>query len=354
MSRVNQCRRSARFEWLEQRQLLAGDVLVNVVRGDLVIRGDAEGNEIAVTAGDEPGTYVVTGLNGTTVHQEGQTPASEVRVTGVRNDVRINLGEGDDSVSLTDAAVRGSVSINTGAGADEVTVDQVSARGGLAIDTADDNDTVTLGSADDTGPTPLGGRDGALEGALRIRKGIRVNLGAGNDSLTVENAASLIGIGINGGLGDDTISANGTSGSVLAILGDGGTDTISLNDVRARHAGVHAGAGNDDVTIEDSFFTTLGVALGEGDDTLSIGGNQARFAVLLGGAGEDTLEELAENDFGFQIVRGFENPDDANSSTVPLSPRLLELLDRLDDVSEAALRDLLARILGDWGLPRRR
>ncbi len=173
-------------------------------------------------------------------------------------------------------------------------------------------------------------------------------------SLTLDNAASLIGIGINGGLGDDTISASGTSGSVLAVLGGEGTDTVSLNDVRARHAGVHAGAGNDDVTIEDSFFTTLGVALGEGDDTLSIGGNQARIAVILGGAGEDTLEELSENVFGFQIVRGFENPDDANGSTIPLPPRLLELLDRLDDVSEAALRDLLARVLGDWGLPRRR
>jgi hypothetical protein len=354
MSRANKCGRSARFESLEQRQLLAGDVLVNVVRGDLLIRGDAEGNEIAVTAGAEPGAFVVTGLNGTTVHQEGQTPTTEVTVTGVRNDVRIGLGDGNDSVSLIDAEVRGSISIHTGAGDDEVTVDQVAARGGLGIDAGDDNDTVTLGSENDTGATPLGVRDGALEGALRIRKGIRVNLGNGNDTLTLENAATHIGIGVNGGLGDDTISASGTSGSILGILGGDGTDTISLNDVRARHAGVHAGAGNDDVTIEDSVFATLGVALGEGDDTLSIGGNQARFAVLLGGAGEDTLEELAENDFGFQIVRGFENPDDANGSTVPLPPRLLELLDRLDDVSEAALRDLLARILGDWGPPRRR
>jgi hypothetical protein len=170
----------------------------------------------------------------------------------------------------------------------------------------------------------------------------------------LENAATHVGIGVNGGLGDDSISASGTSGTVLAVLGGDGIDTISLNDVRARHAGIHAGAGNDDVTIQDSVFATLGVALGEGDDTLSIGGNQARFAVLLGGPGEDTLERLSENEFGFRIVRGFENPDDANGSTVPLPPRLVELLDRLDVVSEAALRDLLARILGDFGLPRRR
>ena len=354
MPRVSKCGRSARFEALEQRQLLAGDVLVNVVRGDLLIRGDAEGNEIAVTAGAEPGTYVVAGLNGTTVHQEGQTPATEVRVSGVRNDVRIGLGEGNDSVSMVDARVAGSVSIHTGAGDDEVTVDQVAARGGLGIDTGEDNDTVSLGSENDTGATPLGERDGALEGALRIRKGIRVNLGNGNDTLTLENAATHVGIGVNGGLGDDSISASGTSATVLAVLGGDGTDTISLNEVRVRHAGIHAGAGNDDVTIEDSVFATLGVALGEGDDTLSIGGNQARFAVFLGGLGEDTLERLSENEFGFRIVRGFENPADVNGSTIPLPPALLELLDRLDMVSEAALRDLLARILGDLGLPRRR
>jgi hypothetical protein len=354
MSRLSQYGRSARFESLELRQLLAGDVLVNVVRGDLLIRGDTEGNEIAVTEGAEPGSFVVTGLNGTTVHQEGQTPATEVTVTGVRNDVRIGLGEGNDSVSLVEANVRGSVLIHTGAGEDEVVVDGVAIGGRLAIDASADNDIVRLGGADDTNVSTLGVRDDALEDELRVRKGIHVNLGSGNDYVALVQAATHTVIGVNGGLGDDTIKARLTRSGAFAVLGGDGADAVLLDDIQARHAGVHAGAGNDHVIIQDSVFTTLGVALGEGDDTLSIGGNQARIAVLLGGTGEDTLEELSENAFGFQIVRGFENPDDANGSTIPLPPRLLELLDRLDDVSEAALRDLLARILGDWGSPRRR
>jgi hypothetical protein len=37
--------RAARFESLEQRQLLAGDVLVNVMRGNLVIHGAAAADE---------------------------------------------------------------------------------------------------------------------------------------------------------------------------------------------------------------------------------------------------------------------------------------------------------------------
>jgi hypothetical protein len=191
-----------------------------------------------------------------------------------------------------------------------------------------------------------------LEGALRVRKGIHVDLGTENDTLTLDQVASSIGVGVNGGTGDDSISANDASGAIFAVLGGDGTDTISLADLRVRHAGVHAGAGDDDVSIQDSVFSTLGVALGEGDDTLSIGGNQARIAVLLGGPGEDTLEETSENEFRFEFVRGFEIPEDANNSNLPRF--LAALLDRLDDVSEARLRDLLARFVGGWDpAPRR-
>jgi hypothetical protein len=345
--------RAARFESLEERQLLAGDVLVNVMRGNLVIQGDAADNEIAITAGAEPGSFVVTGLNGTTVHQNGQSPASEVTVTGVRSDVRIGMGEGNDSVSIEGVGVRGDVLIRTGAGNDEVSIDDSGIGGRLAIGTDGDNDSVALGSEAAPAPTPAGARGGELEGALRVRKGIHIDLGSGNDTLTLDQVATSIGVGVNAGAGDDAVSANVATGTVFAVLGGDGTDTISLADLRARHLGVHAGAGDDDVTIQDSVFATLGVALGEGGDTLSIGGNQARIAVLLGGAGVDTLEEPSENDFRFEFVRGFEVPEDANSTT-PIPRALAELLDRLDDVSEDRLRGLLAGLVGGWTPARRR
>jgi hypothetical protein len=347
MSRANRFGRAARFESLERRQLLAGDVLVNVVRGNLVVQGDAVDNDITITAGAERGSFVVTGLNGTTVHQNGQTPANEVTVSGVRGDVRINLGEGNDSVSLVNANVRGDVIVRTGAGDDEISVDETSIGGRLAIDAGADNDTVTLGSAANIG---------ALEGALRVQKGIHVDLGSGNDMLTLDQAATRSSIGVHGGLGDDEISASVAKGNVLAVLGGEGMDTITLDDVRARYLGVLAGAGNDHVSIQDSVFTSLGVALGDGDDTLSVGGNEARIAVMLGGPGEDTFEELSENDFTFELIRGFEVPADANGSNFPIPDRLADLLDRLGDVSERMLRDLLSRFGGrGWdGFPRRR
>jgi hypothetical protein len=354
MSRNTAAIRNMRFENLESRQLLAGDVLVNVVRGDLVIQGDAADNDIAITAGTERGTFVVTGLNGTTVHQEGQSPANEVTVSGMRRDVRINLGDGNDAVSLADANVRGNVTIRGGAGDDEIAIDETSIDGRLAIDAGTDDDTVNLGSAPDAGTT-LSDGNGSLEGPLQVRNGIHVELGSGNDMVSLDRATTRAGIGVHGGLGDDTIGASLTTSKVLAITGGEGIDTVSLDGVEARHLGVHAGAGNDDVTIQDSVFTSLGVALGEGDDTLSVGGNEARIAVLVGGAGEDTLEELAENDFMFELVRGVEVPDDANTSNLPLPRRFAGWLDRLDDVSEGMVRELFARFGGGWhGFPRRR
>ena len=87
-------RRRARIEALETRQLLAGDVMVGVVGGNLVVQGDELGNQVAITAGAEPGSYVVRGLDGTNIVQAsgeaGEGPAvHEVVVTGVTRGARI-------------------------------------------------------------------------------------------------------------------------------------------------------------------------------------------------------------------------------------------------------------------------
>ena len=125
-----------RFESLEQRHLLAGDVVVGVVQGHLSVEGDDLDNHIVITAGAEAGTYVITGLDGTTVHLEGQAPAAEVTVTDVDDDVRIDLGDGHDTLELADATFDGNVSIHMGEGDDDVDVglDDVAGEAGVVDD----------------------------------------------------------------------------------------------------------------------------------------------------------------------------------------------------------------------------
>ena len=58
-------RPSLRFEQLEEKKLLAGDVTVAVVHGALMIDGDDLGNQIVVSSGENPGEYLIRGLDGT-------------------------------------------------------------------------------------------------------------------------------------------------------------------------------------------------------------------------------------------------------------------------------------------------
>jgi hypothetical protein len=360
MHAIDSVRQRGRFESLERRDLLAGDVLVNVVQGSLVIEGDELGNNIAISANAETGDITVTGLDGTTVHLEGEDPGTEVVVSGVRRDVRINLGDGDDVVSLGELSVRGDISIrtglgedtvhvgdegdmatesqleldalvnlrgslriNTGDGNDEVIVDNTALRASLHINTGDGDDTVSLGgetmvdgtaaALSNSGNRGLGGigrglLGGDIDARLNVRGGAHVDLGDGNDELNLDQVQVRSMLTVKGGEGDDDVNVNSASAFALSILGDEGMDTVSINDLHAGHLGVFTGGGADNVSIADSVFFSLGVSLGDDDDTLSTDTLTARFAMLRGGEGEDTHNIVAESDFIHDFISGFELP----------------------------------------------
>ncbi len=341
--------RRGKFEALEARQLLAGDVLVNVVGGNLRIEGDADANKIMITSGAEAGSFVVTGLDGTTL--EGAT--DPIAVAGVRN-IRVNLGEGDDLAAVVGANVRGNVSIQTGAGADRVLVgtgagatelagmlpadvsvnvrgvlridtngglDQVAVddavAGLLSVDSGEDNDVVSLGST-----APLG--DSAAR--LAVGHGVHVNLGAGNDELNIDQLSTRGGIVVWGGLGDNSIDANTAKAAAMIVATGGGVDNVSLTDLDVYRLGVHTGAGNDMVEVRDSVFKSLGVSLGDGNDKLTTANLHANVAVFAGGAGEDTLDEAVASVINHKSIQGFEIPPDVNVNELPNRRRLFSRL----------------------------
>ena len=320
---------SLRFEQLEEKKMLAGDVAVSVVNGALHIEGDDLGNQIVVSSGEAPGEYLIRGLNDTVVQLtdapdpddpppvEGEAPENAVIVTGVRRGIHVAMNDGDDSVVLHDARVRGDVIINTGSGADHVRVGLppaplpglvsaeveeesnglpagVSIGRSLVIRTSDGDDTVLLGGRpaaetedgiEEAETTENGTRRGAT---LRIGQNLTVRLGDGEDELT----AGAVQI-------NRSLSARG---------GDG-PDSVSLNHVRAAMASIGTGDGDDEVDVLDSVFGMLGVRTRDGNDTVSITGTRARLAILLGGGGEqDTWNDLGENSFGRLVTRGFELP----------------------------------------------
>jgi hypothetical protein len=348
-------------ELLEQKQMLAGDVVVSMVHGALQIQGDATANHVAISSGAE-GSLVIQGLDGTTVQMAGSTapaPDTGLVVQNVKGDVRVSLGDGDDVVDLHDAMLRHDLTINTGAGADAVNVGvasgaaataeddaaNVNVRGSVLIRTSSENDTVNLASANIRGVLGIatdGGDDtvtvgfetgdetaGAAETdedepvALEARGGIDISLGDGTDSATLTDVGARAQVVVGGGAGDDTLSLEDVKTALLAHRGGkgDGADHVTLDGIDAKLATIELGGGVDTLSIVDSAFKALAVGLGDGNDTLSLASVQAARALLGGGQGDgDQFTDGGGNTLDRKIIAGFELPVDVN--TGPLFPRI--------------------------------
>jgi hypothetical protein len=374
-------RHRGRFESLERRNLLAGDVLVSLAAGGrLEIQGDDLDNKVLVTAGAEAGSFVVTGLDGTTVTMDGTT-SGEATIQDA-SDVKIDLGAGNDLVAVVGANVGGKLSINTGSeddrvfigtagdavelegvtlpadlavtvggrlnvktgdGDDVIEINDASVNGMVSVYAGDGDDNVTLGGSV-IGPTDgtasaeanvglglglghghgehglgLGlGRLFHFGGHFRARGGADIDLGNGDDTLNLDNVTARGKISVRAGDGDDTINATAVTSAALSVLGGDGLDAVTLNALTVDHVGIHTGDDSDTVDVRDSVFTSLGISLGDGDDSLTTENLTSRVVALLGGHGYDTLNQLTDDDYVRELIRGFELPTPVNIPGLPL------------------------------------
>ncbi|MCH8828873.1 MAG: hypothetical protein IID45_04770, partial [Planctomycetes bacterium] len=86
---------SADVEALEDRTLLAGNVQVLLSGQDVVLIGDAADNAVKIERRND--WIVVIGLDGTTVNGMNEFLASGLPL--IRDDLKVNLGDGNDSIS---------------------------------------------------------------------------------------------------------------------------------------------------------------------------------------------------------------------------------------------------------------
>lgn len=202
---------SVDIERLESRAMMAGDVQAYVTGGDLVIRGDAQDNEIVIRATDQSDRYFIEGLNGTTVEGSALT-----EVVGVVDDVRINLRGGNNVLLLTREGIDGIESalyvadrlqIRTGGGSDLVVLEDVRVGG-----TTD----VKMGGGDDTF---------AAARFSRLVGDVQVRAGAGND---------LVGM-----------SDSSTDGQFRVVAGSGDDDVLLFESIVRGNMEMRTGGGND-------------------------------------------------------------------------------------------------------------
>ena len=365
--------RKLELENLENRQLLAGDITTQIVDGNLVVSGDELDNHVHISSGENPGEYVLRGLpdgNGTATFVDG-VEGVPVLIEGVSGGVVVDLGDGNDGVTVDHARFR-HLAINTGGDDDVVriglapepppapdgqtdsgpsdaprngppgdasvvvqgryviatgegndTVVQRNARAGAqAIITGDGDDTVVFNPPEATPP----GDDGADENdpaagsantddaptpaSVHVRSRLMIRTGAGADNVMLRDVhAGLIQVGT--GADNDQLHLNHVQArGGIAIRTGGGDDMAGLENVHSRRVWIRTGDGVDNVAIRDSVFAILAVRLGDGDDSLGLAGTQVlRLAALDGGAGTDTLMQDPTTELARARVRRFELPE---------------------------------------------
>lgn len=236
----------------------------------LAVVGAVKGSTLFITSDNSSDTVLITG---------GETQGSLTvvlsggipqDVTGVKN-IRISMSGGDDSVELVDVSVSGNVLIDLGDGNDELTI------GGSGTHIGG-NLSLWAGGGGDSVTIDATGASGGAAGAISIGKNLLVDLGdatsSQNDQLTI--------VGANSG---ETISIGGNA----TIKGQAETQSIQI----------------DSTSIGKAFK----VDLGDGDDVLNLGlVNNSALSVQVGkaasiktGAGDDTVSILGGTGGTFQV-----------------------------------------------------
>jgi hypothetical protein len=263
---------------------VAGDIDVRTGAGsDLVVLGD---QDVVSSAGD---LRIDLG-------------AGNDRLEGIRlyiggNQI-ISGGDGDDELIFdgflnpqftlgTSAA--GNVAWSGGAGNDTVHVIYGFVVGAMVIDLGTGDDAVSIfGSAVSGDVIFLGG--------------------AGNDNLNVDTNFFDANMRVEGNSDNDTVFlANGLGTEIALVQTHDGGDAVTIVNHTAVQLHIDAGAGDDGVEIRSSAFDLLFAQLGDGNDILTTHGNLVRFAFDLdGGAGNDQWIDLGNQFAGVFGFRGLE------------------------------------------------
>ena len=262
-----------RMEHLEDKNLMAGDVAVNVIGNSLMVRGDVEANGVQIVSAAEDGQFIVRGMDAggaATTINGGDEPLVVEDV----DRIYIRLGAGDDQLRMPQLSLRGSMRVSMGAG----------------------DDVVRIGDGD------------AEDAAVDVGRTLSISLGGGNDQAGIvrTHAGRLH---LTAGAGDDSVRIRDSLvDRSLRVAGRTGDDDIELRNVLSRSIGIHGGRGSDEVSVRDTQTRKLAVGLGAGDDSLLVADSAVRRAAFRGSQGTDSLAtDLAMEDYrarGFEIVNG--------------------------------------------------
>lgn len=352
-------------EALETRAMLAGNVTAAVSKGTLVIKGDAEANEIIISqSSSASGKYTITPIDGSSTTINGGTGA--VNLENITR-ITIKMDAGDDKVGIGNNVEFVNELFDSIEGFGE---EEEPAEPGLqAVDEEPEEDPelsifTFFGDDDDdddgfdiedpkftpqqlaqlptrvTGQTvvELGEGDDTFISMIRSNSNLMVEGGKGGDAiLTIASSVNNLGItadpskgaGMASDLvavvlttvrGDMAITTEGGDDGVLVLgtkvtnfgINAGGPATNELSDddylvISSLHAadniGVQTETGDDGIYLDDIVADNLRIVAGEGDDEVEISGSALVNLAIDTGVGEDWVSLCSDEGYSPLTVR---------------------------------------------------
>jgi hypothetical protein len=354
------------LEALESRILLSGNVAATVTGGVLTLTGDAANNVITLT---RVGDQVTITPDAATKINNG-TAGAGVDVLSVTGSIKINMGAGNDSLTVAGKAIggvgtpfaigsgNGDLTIDLGAGDDQLVLAGVEARD-VRVITGTGNNAVTV-----TGLDP----DAAVGGPADVRTIVHGNLtvtgGSGNDAVVVRgiyvahNVSLPLGNGGNSALvtpyaGSDAnfdvnIGGSFSYDSTLATR----SNAVTFADP-ANSGAIHVG-GSMSITMSlmaDTALITPAADLSVGgsmfisgcygNDVISVSNAKiGGLLILYGGAGNNTISVSDVSTGIGQWIDGKLTLSSSLTSKLSAAPGLSALLSRFGVSSLSGLGSL--------------
>ena len=261
---------------LENRALLAGNVLASLSGGNLSVTGDAADNQIEVTVANNQ--VVLRGLSNTTINGSTALFVIAANTDTAPGNITIQTGAGNDTVIFSrNVKVSGSTWLDGGAGDDAL----------------------------------------SASGAT-FRQTVSIYGRAGNDTISVQNTTTEGLLRIKGNSGDDLISlTNLTANGEIRIKGNSGADGVSLNNVTANSSTkINTGTDDDNLVIRASTLNgALQIRTRQSSDMLLMDGNTVGGPALINmGRTSDSLLIRNINTFNrpFHVHAGDGNNDEVD------------------------------------------
>lgn len=340
------------FESLEARRLMVGDVVVQIVQGDLYITGDALDNDISIV-GAANGDLTITGNNFTQIN--GNNIPVIITAGSINADIFISMNLGGDQVSidgLTAAAFSGNLNVTfdgaTSAlrmglnddnfvtasthirgsnGNNNVFISNYLSGGALTMDLRGDADVVQLGlfgsvsTTDDLIVDSGPGADSMLLQQVFIVSNMWLDLDvdvANSQNIMMQGSSALGDITLLGdsvnmlfdvenvtAVGGFTASAQGGSarfqfdnsffGRDANLQGGVGVDVFDIFSCNFQsNLFLNGNGDSDDIEVRGCLFSVMGVvAGGAGNDQIAVNNSIAPTLVVNAGDGNDNVGIVA-------------------------------------------------------------